>query len=84
MKGDMMKAITKAKFRRALDSIKRKSRFLVGYPGKQEHIVWGRDNFNGDDDHTDACRLMTRRQAEKAIKQMCSDGAVVFELVPVK
>ena len=79
-----MKAVTKAKFRRALDSIKKKSRFLVGYPGKQDYIVWGRDNFIGNDGHTDTCRLMTRRQAEKALKQMRSDGAIVYELVPVK
>lgn len=67
---------------------KRKHRFVVGYQGDRE-CVYGADHFKSTAPHGNYelgrhVDLMTEWQAARALREMPCDGAVIYELVPVK
>lgn len=65
-------------------------RFLVGYlpfDPRMGITVWGRLSFLAVEDREyegeDYCDLMSRQDAEEAVKTLEDEGAVVFEVKPV-
>ena len=63
----------------------RARRFVVGYGGPFQDVVWGKRAHlpSGDSEYDiqDFCHRMTMLEARKAAKAMPSAGAVDYELV---
>lgn len=67
--------------------MKLERRFVVGYEDGQ--TIWGRDGFEGivapdEFRRGDYCSAMTYREAQQGVREMATQPAVIFELVPVK
>ena len=57
----------------------RKNRYVVGFVGREQDVVYGKETKDGRFDLTHS---MTRLQAKKELKKLTGGKKAIFELIP--